>query len=225
LLVEDYNRNNNMLEIEGNSTLRILRVLYPIWILLGLFSLIYIPSIIIELGDPTITSKNIAANLFLFRLGIIGSLLIQLLFIIIPFQLYQLLKKVDKGSALIMVILAYISIPITIYNETNKLRVIEVLDTPNQVISLLETFNHGMILSTIFWGLWLFPLGWLIYKSSFFPKLIGIGLFIGGAGYLLGSFFKILLPEIKSIQNVFEIMTFGELLFILWLIIKGKRKI
>jgi hypothetical protein len=87
----------------------------------------------------------------------------------------------------------------------------------------LNLNDQGILIASIFWGLWLFPLGYLIYKSGYFPKVIGIFVLIGGIGYTLGSFLKLLLPDSVVILSVLEIMTFGEVIFLIWLIIKGAK--
>ncbi len=205
------------------KALRILRVLYPIWFLFGLFSILYVPSLLLDLDNPTTTAENIANNSTLFRLGIAASLITQVLFIIIPFYLYQFFKNVDRPTSMLMLILAITSVPITMYNESKKLMGLEFLDAPNELVSILESYYDGLGISTIFWGLWLFPLGWLVYKSGFFPKAIAILLFVAGFGYLIGSFLNIIFPEFDQFNTSFEFMTIGEVVFIFWFVIKGVK--
>ena len=81
----------------------------------------------------------------------------------------------------------------------------------------------GLVIAFIFWGLWLFPLGSLAIKSGYFPKLIGYCLYIGGVGYLLGAFITILEPSLDVFYEITEILTIGEVLFILWFVIKGAK--
>jgi len=207
------------------NIVRNLRILYPIWVLVGIFSIMYVPSTLIEFANPLKTAQNISENSFLFRLGIAGRLVAQLLFIIIPFLLYELFRNLDRTASTLMLILALISVPITMLNETINLDVINHLDKPDRIIEMLELYNQQMNISVIFWGLWLLPLGWLVYKFKLFPKVIGVLLFIAGFGYFIGSFIKIIFPEFTQLNLILEIMTFGELIFIIWLVIVGiKRK-
>lgn len=201
--------------------MRTLRILYPIWFLFGIFSILYVPGELLDLVNPFKTASNIANNTRLFRLGIASSLITQLLFIIIPFFLYQLFKNSDRITSLLMLVLAITSVPITMYNETNKLIALDLVDKPNELMEILDIYHHGMNISNIFWGLWLFPLGWLVYKSEFFPKLIGISLFFGGLGYIISSFLNILFPDFNRLNTILEILTLGELIFIAWFVIKG----
>ena len=200
------------------------RILYPVWIILGMFSLMYIPSLLIETSDPIQSAQNISKHLFLFRIGIVGRLVTQLLYIFIPCLLYQIFRQQNSFMAVLMLVLALVSIPISIIAESLNLYITDCLDAPETVGHLLQLYTYLMILPTIFWGLWLFPLGALVYNSNNFPKLIGICLYIGGFGYLMGALAKILFPDITTLNNLFEVLMLGEMVFILWFIIKGISK-
>ncbi|MFC7195108.1 DUF4386 domain-containing protein [Halosimplex aquaticum] len=83
----------------------------------------------------------------------------------------------------------------------------------------LDLHQHGIFIAQIFWGLWLLPMGLLVYKSGFIPRVLGVLLVIGGLGYMIDSFIFFLAP---SFGITFTDFTFiGELLFPLWLLIKG----
>ncbi len=210
--------------MENKTTVNLLRILYPFWVLIAVFSLMIIPSMIIIEGDPMQTAKNLASRELIFRIGIAGSIITQILHIIIPWLLYQLFKSVNKGQALMMIILALTSVPITMYNEVHKLTAIGLMNTPEQMMQSIELYIQGQIVPYIFWGLWLFPLGYLVSKSGFFPKLIGGLLKIAGLGYVLGSLMRILALKPEILHTIFEILTFGELVFILWFVIIGINK-
>ncbi|MFY0630725.1 MAG: DUF4386 domain-containing protein [Flavobacteriaceae bacterium] len=213
-----------MNEINQKTIVRNLRILYPIWVLVGIFSIMYVPSTLIELDNPLKTAQNITENSFLFRLGIAGRLITQLLFIIIPFLLYELFRNLDRAIATLMLILALISVPITMLNETIHLEILSHLDKPDSVIEMLELYYQRMDISVIFWGLWLLPLGWLAYKFKLFPKVIGVVLLIAGFGYFIDSFIKIVFPDFTQLNSILEIMTIGELIFIIWLVIVGVKR-
>ncbi len=210
--------------INQSTIVRNLRILYPIWVIVGMFGIMYVPSVLIEFTDPERTVQNLTENDLLFRLGIAGRLISQLLFIIIPFLLYLLFKNIDKITSVLMLILALISIPAGMFSELINMNVMEHLDDSKTVIELLELYNTGMQISMIFWGLWLFPLGWLVYKFGLFPKVTGICLFIAGFGYFLHSFLRIILPDFDELNMFFEILTFGELIFVLWFVAMGIKK-
>jgi hypothetical protein len=88
-----------------------------------------------------------------------------------------------------------------------------------QVMLFLDLYQHGIFIAKIFWGLWLFPLGYLVFKSGFLPRILGVVLIISGLGYLIDDFMVLLLPNSGAILSLFAFI--GEWLFALWLLIKG----
>lgn len=207
--------------ISQHQTLTFLRILYPVWMIFGMFSILYVPSVLIVQGDAATTATNIISNEFLFRAGITGSLMTQLIFIFAALLLCKLFAPVNKIYSILMAVLALVSVPIAMVNELNNLAALQLLKNPQDLMLYLTLHKQGIVIASIFWGLWLFPLGYLIYKSGYFPKIIGIAVVIGGIGYTLGSFTELLIPNLKTLLSTFEIMTFGEVIFLGWLIFKG----
>lgn len=181
----------------------------------------YVPSKLMVAGDAQATAELITDNTMLFRVGILGSLMVQILFAIIALKLNQVLGWANKNLGILMVCFALVSIPITMYNDVHKLSALALLDQPQQMMDVLELHARGMSISTIFWGLWLFPLGQLVIKSGYMPKLVGWALFLGGIGYTMGSILTILDIKTDTLFTITEAMTFGEIIFVLWLIIGG----
>jgi len=201
----------------------ILRILYPIWMIIAIFSIMYVPSRLILSEDAIITASNIASNEFIFRLGIVGSLLTQIIFIFVPLFLYKLFESVNKNQSILMVILALISVPIAMMNTLNSVAALKLLNDPVQMMFFLDLNAQGIVIVSIFWGLWLFPLGYLVCKSGYFPKIMVFLLAIAGVGYLLGSFTNLLIPHLEILLSISEVMTFGEVVFIAWFLIKGVK--
>jgi hypothetical protein len=89
----------------------------------------------------------------------------------------------------------------------------------------LNLNEQGVLIATVFWGLWLLPLGYLVYKSGYFPRILGVFLIIGGFGYLLDFFTHFLLPNRADYEAIFFpaiiLLTFGEILFMGWIVLKG----
>jgi hypothetical protein len=204
---------------QKNVTL--LRVLYPVWAVAGMFGLLYVPSKIIVAGDAVATANNIVANEMLFRAGIVSNLVTQLLFVLIPLLLYELFEQTNKRQALLMVILALVAVPIAMLNELTNVAALLLKSNPDQVQFYLDLNAYGVTIASIFWGLWLFPLGCLIYKSGWFPKIIGVVVLIAGVGYTLTSFLKFLTPDLDMLLSILSLMTFGEVIFLLWLVFRG----
>lgn len=203
------------------------------------FSLLYIPSNFIVAGDASATASKIRASQLLFRSGIVDELISVTLFIFVGLALYHLLKGVNKKHALLMLILVLLSVPISFLNELNRiaalilargpgfLSVFEQRQVDALVMAALNLHGSGLLLVQIFWGLWLFPFGLLVLKSSFLPRILGVLLIIAGVGYVASSFTSLLFPTYG--HDVFMLAGLlggiGEGSTILWLLIMGAKNL
>ena len=218
-------------KINPNKTARVAGCLYLMLFPLGIFGIIYVPSSLIVLGDAATTASNIMANELLYRLSIVTALTLQIVYIFLALALYKLLNPVDKNNAVLMVILVLVAAPIAMLNELNHVAVLLVLSGSDflttfsldqvraSVPLFLNLHEHGVFIAQIFWGLWLFPMGYLIFKSNFLPKALGILMIIGGFGYLVDSFVYFIFPDFDVTFSEFTFL--GELLLPLWLMFKG----
>ena len=211
-------------------------MLYLLMSIPAVFALIYVPNKLIVSGNATATANSIAASETLFRLGIAAELISQALFIFVALALYDALKGVNRRHATIMVVLILVSIPIAFLNELNAIAALvlvrgadflSVVEKPQRdalAMLFVNLHGHGLDIAGIFWGLWLFPLGLLVYRSRFIPRFFGVWLAVGGFAYLCLSLTAILWPQYRN--NVFtygQPAFFGELAFMLWLVVKGAR--
>jgi hypothetical protein len=141
--------------------------------------------------------------------------------------------------AVIMVVLAAASVPFSLFNLLHKVNVLTltgkeaVLEAKSidqrqlQVLQELIYYNNGIELISVFWGLWLLPFGYLVYKSGFLPKILGILLMAGCFGYLVNFLGGFLFPQYASIgiaKFVSLPATLGEIGTCLWLLIIGLKK-
>ncbi len=223
-----------------NKTARIAGLLYLILIIGGVISLAYIPSQLIDHESASKTLENITNSEWLFRLGIIAGIITFLIYILLPLALYKLLHKVNKIYASLMVIFTLVSVPIFFVNILNKFSVLTLINKATylqqmgetqletQVMLHIDNYNNGLQISQIFWGLWLFPFGYLVYKSGFLPKLLGILLMTGCFGYLITFFGGFLYPDFNK-TIVSDIVGYpapiGEISICLWLLIMGTNKL
>lgn len=210
---------------------RLAGVLYLLLIPFSGFGILYVPSQLVVPGDAATTASNIIASEGLFRGAIVSNLIGQTIFIFLPLVLYRLLKPVDKNHALLMVVFVLIAVPIAFINELNHFGVLILLSGADylsvfsldqlhaQVMLFLELHEHGIAIATVFWGLWLFPLGYLVFKSGFLPKILGVLLIIACIGYLIDSLTFMLFPDFDVTISQFTFI--GELLLPLWLVFKG----
>jgi Domain of unknown function (DUF4386) len=214
---------------------RVVGFLLLLLIPLAIFGQIYVPSTLIVPADAAATTRNIMASESLFRLGIVSVLLSHLggdiAWVLV---LYQLLKPVNRNMARLMVILILLNVPIALLNELNQFAILYLLHSPDslrafttdQMHALVSLFlnlhDNGIKIAGIFWGLWLFPYGWLVFKSGFLPRFIGVLLMIGCFGYVIQSFVGFLSPNLLVYTAPLAALTSsGELLVPVWLVIMG----
>ncbi|RXM53759.1 MULTISPECIES: DUF4386 domain-containing protein [unclassified Chryseobacterium] len=225
--------------MESNTkTARWAGFIYLIVVITGFFSLMYVPTKLIEWKNPEQTFNMISASKSLFSLSIASSILCYIAFTLLPLVLYKLLKNVNGTYAKVMVIMALISVPISFINLQSKLSVLTIIEGADylkiykaeelqaQVMMLLKNYNNGILIVQIFWGLWLYPFGYLVYKSGFLPKILGIFLMLGCFGYILNVFGRITIPEFSSYPIAGYITlpaSIGEIGICLWLLIAGVK--
>src|SRR5215510_5688194 len=215
---------------------RLAGLLYFLASLPAPFGLIYVPTKLIVLNDPTATANNIRASESLLRLGIGCELLGSIMFILVVVALYRLSKPVNETYALTMMILILISIPISLLSVVNEVVALIVVNGANflsvfdtgQLNALAYIFMrlHGraILVAEIFWGLWLFPFGILVIRSRFIPRVLGYLLFLAGVGYPARSLTFLLLPSYGPVVDmVASKLNFFELPIILWLLIWGAK--
>ncbi len=213
-----------------NKTARTAGFLYLLLAPLGFFGGEYIPSITVP-GNAVATVSNIMAHTLLFRLSILSALITPIVTVLVALFLYKLFKSVNKNQAVLMVIFALAALPIAMLNELNHfavllllngtdyLKVFSVNQLYSQVMFFLDLSHYGAFIAAIFWGLWLLPMGYLVFKSGFLPRIIGILLIIAGFGYVIDSIALFLLPDLNI--DISQFTFIGELLMLLWLLIKG----
>lgn len=222
--------------VSKRKTARIAGVLYVLLALTGVFSLIYVPTTLVVFGDATATAENIMSSELLFRSGILSGLVSNVIFVFLVLVLYRLLIEIGHNQAMLMVTLVVISVATGFANTINQLGALialsgadflSVFEKPelDAVAYLFIRLNSwGIQIIQIFWGLWLFPFGLLVYKSGFIPKILGVLLIIAGFGYLLGSFMFQILPQYDDALSTFiMVLEMGELPIILWLLIVGVK--
>lgn len=212
-----------------NKVARIAGFLYLAMAPLGFFGM-YGHSNLIVSSDVAATINNIIASESLFRLSIMSALIVQIINILLVLVLYKLLKPVNRNYAVLMVVFILVAVPITTLNELNQFAALILLSGADflfvfeseqlhaQVMFFLNLHEYGIKIASLFWGLWLLPMGYLVFKSGFIPRILGILLIIGSFGYLIDCIAFFFFPHFKPIV----LYTFwGELLLPLWLLIKG----
>ena len=221
-----------------NSLKKQSRIAAALYFLNGLpapFALLYVPSVLIVRGDAAATANNVRDSELLLRFGMAGELFSSTIVIFAMFAFYHLFKAVSQKHAMAMMILMLISVPISYLNVLNDLAALtfargpEFLSIFDQaqrdalVLFFLRLHSQGFILAQIFWGLWLFPFGIAVMRSSFIPRFVGIATIIAGCGYVISSLVSLFLPaSAQGIGDLAMILGVGELAFF-WLLIWGAK--
>src|SRR5947207_5934558 len=174
--------------------------------------LIYIPSTLFVPGNANATANNIVAHETLFRLGIASDLLTGTMVIFLTLALHRLFKEVDQDLARLVVILGSLMVtPIYFLNTVNDAAALTLARGANflsvfgkpQRDALAMLFLHlhhaGVVANELFWGLWLFPFGLLVYRSRFLPRILGIWLMINCFAYVAISFTGILFTQYEQV--------------------------
>lgn len=207
---------------------------YLMIIVIGAMGQIYIRGTIIVPGDASATANNMLAQASLWRIGTFGDLTMQLLDIPVMIILYLLLKPINRNIALITLAFNMIQTAVLAGNKIFLIVPLILLgnnayqeslgeDQVHTLIMLLnEVHNYGFGLGLVFFGFACLGYGYLIFKSYYLPRTIGILMIIAGLGYLTNSFVLILAPSYSSaVLPLFILCVIGELSLCLWLIFKG----
>lgn len=215
------------------ATARRAGVLYFLFMIVAIVGEFFFPAFMVP-GDATATARNITAAELTYRIGILNGFVTLVIFIFLVVSLYKLLKDVDKSQAMLMVVLVSIGVAVALANLLNKFVPLVLLSGADYLavftkaqldaltLGFLRFHRSGVIVTTAFWGLWLFPFGILANKSGFFPRILGILLMVAGFAYLATSVTAITLPAYRHVvSQVMMPLYFGEVPIIFWLLIKG----
>jgi hypothetical protein len=214
---------------------RIAGAIYLLEVVTGPFSLIYVPTVLMVMGDAAATASNILAHETMFRFAILADLYSGVISIFLVLALYRLFKDVDHFLAVLMVVLGGVVVaPIFFLNALNWIAALTlahgdsylaVFNTQQQdalALLFLHLHSQGNIVNEVFWGLWLLPFGLLVIKSGFIPRFLGYWLLLDGFAYVVISAIGVLAPQYYSNAFMYaQPALFGELAIMLFLVIKG----
>ena len=215
---------------------RIAGAIYLSMVITGPFSLIYVPSKLVVRGNAAATADNILAHETMFRLSILADLVGQVIFICLAIALYRFLSGVNKIWAALMVALVLVSAAVGFVNTLNDIAALTlfrgadflaVFDKPQRDalgMLFIRLHSQGILIDEMFWGLWLFPFGLLVYRSGFLPRWIGVWLMINCFGYVVLSVTALFFPAYyETAFKMAQPVLFGELAIMLYLLIKGAK--
>ena len=197
----------------------------------------YVPSQINMRGDAATTAQNILSNEFLFRASIVNDIISSTIWVFMVLVFYRLFKQVDECQAKLLFAFVIVQIPTVFFMEAFNiaslmifkgeiLKTFELTQRQDLAMLFLKMSDYGVLTLEAFWGLWLFPLAILVYRSRFLPRFLGVWLIITGFFYLVLSFTGLMLPHYKDmvLNSAFALPAeLGEVAFMLWLLIKGAK--
>jgi hypothetical protein len=210
-------------------------ILYLVIIATGLFGEAFVRDKLIVSGDATATANNIMASQLLWRIGIAGDLIQHVCDIPLTLVFYVLLKPVNKNLALLVVFFALVQTAVLVATKLNLVTVLFLLGNadylkafePNQLHTLMylaiRADGYGFGIGLIFFGVECLILGYLIFRSGYLPKVLGVLMPIAGLCYLTNSFALILAPKFAGVlfPTIMVPAFIAEASFCLWLIVKG----
>lgn len=182
------------------------------------------PNLVVS-GDIEATIRNIGAREGLFLLGCFCYLVTLLCDLLVTWALYILLAPVHRSLSHLTAWFRLVYAVIALVALTNLFTVFRLLQGPDalpaQIELLLKSFDYGWDVGMVFFGIHLGLLGHLVYRSRYIPRILGVLLAAGGAGYLVDFTRPYLYPDADL--GYIVILFFGELVFMAWLLVRGGR--
>jgi len=232
---------NRISDISLHQAARIAGLLYLIIIMAGIFAEFFVRQSLIVPGDATATADNIMASEGLFRVGIASDLVMIMCDVALALIFYVLLKPVNNSLSLLAAFFRLAQAAILGINLLNLFFVLQLLSGAayltvfgaDQLHALVLLFlnGHGLgySIGLVLFGLSLLVLGYLVFKSGYFPRILGVLLIVASLGYLIDSFASFLLPNYDDYEAIFALVVFlpafiGELSMCLWLLLKGVKE-
>jgi len=221
----------------NNKTARMAGLLYLIYIVITIVADVFGRSPLIVYGDAATTARNIMASEWQFRIGITGDLVSAVFFLLAAWALYVLLKSVNKNLALLFLLLNLGGVAVYSINLLNQFAAVLLLSGADylqvfqadqlQALAMffLNLHHNGYWIAQIFFGAWLFPLGYLVYKSGFLPRILGIVMMIHFVGWTMTTLQFFLFPGFGVITYLTYPLGFiSEFGLTLWLLIMGVKE-
>jgi hypothetical protein len=204
----------------------------------AIFGEFFVRSSLVVPGDAATTATNIMASEGLFRAGIASMLIVFILDVVAILALYVVLKPVNRNLSLLAAFFGLIHVAIAglnlltdflallLLSGADYLTVFETDQLHALVLLLLNSHRYGFQLGLFFFSLHLGILGYLVFKSGYLPRILGVFLIVSSFGYLLDSFALILLPNYADYEEIIIMVLFlpnliGEMALALWLLFKG----
>ena len=221
----------------NKKTARMAGLIYLTYAVVSIFADVGVRSKLIVLGDAATTARNIMASALQFRIGFVVDLVGALLFLLTAWALYVLLKPVNKNIALLFLLLNLGGVAVWCFSDlfliasqlllsgADYLKVFQTDQLQALAMACLYIYKNGFSgIAQIFFSAWLFPLGYLVFKSGFLPRILGIVLMVECFGWLLFPIQFFFFPGNLVLTYLSSAIGFiGEFALMLWLLIMGAK--
>lgn len=225
---------NRTAERSPRGLARLAGVLYLVIVVAAIVAHFYVPAQLLVPGDAAATANNILASTPLFRIGIASEVIVLLCEVVLSIVLYLLLKPVSKTLSLIALVFRLVMTTIHAINLLNSFFVLLLLSgtdylgvfNADQVHALVQLFldahSYGYTIGIVFFAPHVFLLGYLIFKSGYFPRILGVLFILAACGYLIDSTGLLFVPSYGTTPAFLALpIAIAEIAFPLWLLIKG----
>lgn len=230
---------NNTTKTLPTTYARTAGLMYLLIAIIGGFSIGYLPTIILVEGDASSTAQNLIENAGLFKLGIGADVFVFIMELVLTVMLYQMLKKVNQTISLIALFsrlamgiimglnLLNYTMPLLLLSGSGYLNTFSLDELQSLSLLFLNIHQYGVYVWGLFFALHLVFLGYLIYKSNYVPKIMGILMMVGSLGYIGESLIELTFSQSEIISKGIIITliasVLGELSFAIWLLVTGAQ--
>jgi hypothetical protein len=205
-------------------------LLYLGLILLGIFAQVTKMGLVVN-SDPSATVQNIISSGGALEMVFISGMASHVCYLLLGIACYGMFREIDRRVASLMLIFVLVSGVISIVNALNILDAMQIINgqtvvspaDADLVLQHLTSHTNGEYIAQVFgWGPWLVPLGYLVYRSGYAPKALGIILMVGGVGLTFQAIQYFLLPGLSDLSTPGVMMSMlAEFTFCPWLIYRG----
>lgn len=197
----------------------------------GILGFLLIRSRLYEAGDAVATAANLVEQEGLARGGIAADLTIVVTQAMAALYFFKLFRRVDSFAAGSLAAFGFMNsaaiLVATVFSATALEVALDGSATAGgaaTTLLLYELSGAAWDVGSLFFGLWLIPMGWLVLRSEFMPRQMGWILVIGGIGYMLAAYVTHLLPDLTVVADVLTVpASIGEFWMIGYLLVRGVR--
>lgn len=222
------------IETSPRLAARMAGVFYLITIIMGVFAEVFVRGALVVRDDPAATATNILASESFYRFGLAADLIMLAAYLAVTLLFYVLFKPVNRNLSLLAAFFSLVGIAVLAVNSLNHVAPLVFLRGTgyssafelNQLQTLalmsLKMHSRGYTISAVFFGIYCLLIGYLVFKSGFMPRLVGVLMALGGLSFVTSSFLIFLFPSLAArLPDIGMVGGIGEVALCLWLMVMG----